>query len=128
MASNIRYARLDARFGGRRCADIASDEMDRCRREMAETMELATVNLHLCLLRAILRHGVRARRIEASILPDIKALKTNNRRVRYLTDDEERRLLDALPERLRPLVVTAIHTGMRKGELLALTCSSPKSD
>jgi integrase len=121
MASNIGYARLRERFGGRRAGEIASDDVDRWRRDLAETMAPATVNLHLCLLRAILRHAVRTRRLKASELPQIAALKTNNKLVRYLTGDEERRLLEALPERLRLLVVVAIHTGMRKGELLNLT-------
>jgi integrase len=40
---------------------------------------------------------------------------------RYLTDDEERSLIHELPKSLRPLVMVAIHTGMRRGELLNLT-------
>jgi integrase len=121
MASNVGYARLLDRFGGLSASEITSDEVDRWRRDLAESMAPATVNLHLCLLRAILRHGLRARRIEAAALPDIRPLKTNNKVIRYLTDDEERRLIGALPEHLRPLVLVAIHTGMRKGELVNLT-------
>lgn len=120
MSSNIGYARLLERFGGRPANAIASDDVDRWRRDLADTLAPATVNLHLCLLRAILRHAVRARRLEAAALPDIRALKTNNRRVRYLNDDEERLLLAALPEHLRPLALIAMHTGMRKSELLRL--------
>jgi len=41
--------------------------------------------------------------------------------VRYLTDDEESRLIAALPAWLSPLITIAIHTGMRRGELLKLT-------
>jgi integrase len=41
----------------------------------------------------------------------------------YLSDDEEPRLIDALAERLRPLVMVAIHTGLREGELLRLRWS-----
>ncbi len=120
MASDIGYTRLLQRFGGRRAGEITADDVDRWRRDLAETMAPATVNLHLCLLRAILRQGVRTRRLPASALPEIDSLKTNNKLVRYLTDDEETRLLDALPARLRPLVLVAIHNGMRKGELLNL--------
>ena len=120
MASNIGYTRLLVRFGGRRPEEITSEDVDRWRRDLAESMAPATVNLHLCLLRAILRHGVRGRRLDMSAMPDIKALKTNNKLVRYLTDEEEARLLDALPERLSGLIVVAIHTGARKSELLNL--------
>jgi integrase len=44
----------------------------------------------------------------------------NNARNGCLTAEEEARPMDALPERLRPFVTVALHTGMRRGELLAL--------
>jgi integrase len=120
MASNIGYKRLHERFGGRRAEEITSDDVDRWRRDLAEAMAPATVNLHLCLLRAIFSSAVRARRLTPTQLPQVAALKINNKLVRYLTVEEEERLLEASPERLRLLVLVAIHTGMRKGELLNL--------
>jgi integrase len=43
-------------------------------------------------------------------------------RLRYLSGEAEaERLLQACEDWLRPIVLTAIHTGMRKGELLGLT-------
>ncbi len=47
--------------------------------------------------------------------------KENNTRVRWLTVEEEQRLLAAAIPWLRELVVFAIYTGMRMGEILALT-------
>jgi integrase len=42
--------------------------------------------------------------------------------LRYLSGEAEaERLLQASEESLRPIVVTALHAGMRKGELLGLT-------
>lgn len=44
-------------------------------------------------------------------------------RERYLTDEEERRLFAVLVGRrahLRPIVVVALQTGMRQGEILGL--------
>jgi len=41
-------------------------------------------------------------------------------RVRYLTDEEFERLLTACPEWLKPIVLTARHTGLRKGNILSL--------
>ena len=42
------------------------------------------------------------------------------RRTQTLTPDEFARLIAAIPERHRLLVATAIETGMRRGELIAL--------
>ena len=53
----------------------------------------------------------------------VKRYREDNERNRYLSDEEEARLIAALDNQrtgLRPLVVLAIHTGMRRGELLNL--------
>jgi site-specific recombinase XerD len=51
----------------------------------------------------------------------VSAEKGANKRDRWLTEDEERRLLGVSPCWLRELVVFALHSGMRLGEILALT-------
>ena len=51
---------------------------------------------------------------------DIEMKKADNTLVRYLTPQQEQSLLAALPERYHPLVLTAMNTGMRRGELLRL--------
>jgi integrase len=121
MASEVGYRRLLERFGGRRADTIATGEVEEWRDDMRESLAPATVNLHLTILRAVLRLGMRNGRLEASAVPAIRGLKANNARVRYLTDDEESRLITALPKLLRPLITIALHTGMRRGELLNLT-------
>lgn len=47
-------------------------------------------------------------------------LKENNRRLRFLTEDEIPRLVDACPKYLQNIVVCALNTGMRRGEILGL--------
>jgi len=53
----------------------------------------------------------------------VSAEKGANKRDRWLTDEEETRLLSVCPSWLRDLVVFALHSGMRLGEILALTWS-----
>jgi integrase len=50
-----------------------------------------------------------------------KLLEENNRRLRYLSKEECRELVDACEPHLRPIVMCALNTGMRKGEILGLT-------
>jgi integrase len=121
MDGNIGFKRLLHRFGGRRPDSLTTREVKEWRDELLQGHTPATVNRHLTLLRAILRMGIRDRRLDPGALPQFEPLDENNERVRYLMDDEERLLLDALPKSLRPLVIVAIHTGMRRGELLNLT-------
>lgn len=50
----------------------------------------------------------------------VKMLKVNNTRVRFLDEEEEARLLAECREHLHDLVITALHTGFRRNELLSL--------
>lgn len=60
--------------------------------------------------------------IEESLFDKGKSLiiKKNNKRMRFLADDEIINLLDACPPFLHRIVSCALHTGMRKGEILGL--------
>ena len=46
--------------------------------------------------------------------------KEDNEIDRWLTKDEEKRLLESSPEWLREIIVFALNTGLRQGELLSL--------
>src|SRR5262249_16560414 len=53
----------------------------------------------------------------------VNKLRQDNRRTRYLTAEEEKRLMAELTGRrayLKPIVVLAVKTGMRRGEILSL--------
>ena len=51
----------------------------------------------------------------------IKPLRMNNRCLRYLSHEEMARLIEVADESLRPILITALHTGLRRGELFHLT-------
>jgi integrase len=47
--------------------------------------------------------------------------KVNNGRLRYLTYEEYENLINACDSWLKPIVITAVNTGMRKGNVMGLT-------
>ena len=51
----------------------------------------------------------------------VKQLKGENKRLRYLSEEEAERLISACSKEIRPIVITALNTGMRKSEILRLT-------
>ena len=53
----------------------------------------------------------------------VKFLKGENKRLRYLSVEESERLLSNCEPYLKPIVLAALHTGMRKSEILHLTWS-----
>ncbi len=50
----------------------------------------------------------------------VKKLKEDNSKVRYLTEDEEARLMQVLPDYLRPIIICALTTGLRLSNILNL--------
>ena len=86
----------------------------------ARPLAVATINRYMKLLHAVLRLWVKRGLLLTSPAASLELARENNARNRCLSADEESRLVKALPVWLRPLIVVAMHTGMRRGELLAL--------
>jgi integrase len=80
------------------------------------------VNRELSVLRHMLNKAVQWEKLEVSPFAKGESLflKENNERIRYLTTEEAETLLGACPPHLKPIVETALNTGMRKGEILSL--------
>jgi integrase len=87
---------------------------------LAEVRTVATVNHHLKLLKAVFNRAIRQGRLTYNPGAAVRLCQEHNARNRCLSPEEESRLLKALPKRLRPLVILALHTGMRRGELRTL--------
>ena len=51
----------------------------------------------------------------------VKQLKGENKRLRYLSEEEAERLISACSKEIRPIIITALNTAMRKSEILHLT-------
>ena len=94
----------------------------------------ATYNKHLAVLSAILDFAslqqedddITDQYISHNPCKDVRSLKVDNKRVRYLSDEEKPRLLKAakaIGGRFYLKVLMALTTGMRKGELDSLRWS-----
>ena len=113
--------RLAQSFGGKPIDALTPQDVERLKADLkAEGWTDATVNRYLALVKSTLNLALRNGKIERSPAKPVKLFQENNSRVRYLTEEEEGRLFEALPEELMPLIAVALHTGLRKGELLHL--------
>jgi integrase len=86
----------------------------------AEGLAPRSVRKYHVMLHSIFERAVRDQLILINPCEHTELPKVIVRRTRTLTPDEFGRLITAIPERHRLMVSTAIETGMRWGELIAL--------
>lgn len=80
----------------------------------------ATINRYLSALRKIFNIAIDNNMLNKNPCKSIKALKENNEKIRYLTKAEEEKLFKELPDRIKPIVITALQTGLRRSNILYL--------
>lgn len=92
---------------------------------LGEKVGPATINREMATLKHALSKAVEWKLLRKSAREELTAIKKYQEpdgRLRYLSGEAEaERLLQACEPWLKPIVLTALHTGMRKGELLGLT-------
>lgn len=87
----------------------------------------ATINKYRAALSKCFNLGIANKLITENPVRDTKALREGNHKIRFLTVEEERRLFEVIDKQakhLKPLVITALQTGMRRGEILNLKWSN----
>ncbi len=118
----IKVKHLDAFFSGMRVNDIDTPAVSRyvvARREQGA--ENATINRELAALKRAFSLAVKCTPPKALHAPYIGMLKENNTRSQFFEQEDYYKLMEALPDHLKPLFATSYFTGWRKGELLSLT-------
>lgn len=81
----------------------------------------ATINRELACLRHIFNIAIKQEAFNSdNPVSKVKFLKENNKVERILTYEEEILLLKNSPPHLKPIIITALNTGMRKSEILHL--------
>jgi integrase len=84
------------------------------------TVKPATVNKELALLKHMFTKGIEWGYVKQNPVKPVKLLKEPPGRLRYLSPEELTDLLDACASHLKPIVLIAVHTGMRRREILSL--------
>ncbi len=90
-------------------------------RRKNQNIKPATVNREITCLKCIFNRAIKHNRLKVNPISKVKKLKENNVRMRILTQEEFEKLFNACPFHLKPIVITAYYTGMRRGEIINLT-------
>jgi integrase len=114
------------RFGGARLAKLRREDVERWQAERLQgqgdcrVVSGSTANKELMRLKHLLNRAVAWGYLKDNPSRLVKKAKEAPGRVRYLTPDEQQKLITGAPATLRPYVVAALQTGPRRGELLTL--------
>ena len=107
-------------FGGKYIYEITAHQIENYKMERSKTLSPASVNRELACLKHMLNKAVEWDMLETNPAKKVKLLRENNQRLRYLTQEEIEKLYDSCAEHLKPIVRTALFTGMRISEILRL--------
>jgi len=119
--------RLKGFFGDILCKQFYRSMVDRYiadrkqqKGRKGKTIQSSTTNRELACLKTIFRRAHLDGKIARNPMAGFKLLPEDNVRDRVLSNEEYQSLLFAAPHHIRPLLVTAWETGMRKGEIFSL--------
>lgn len=111
---------LERLFKGKYLYTIAVEDIEKFKSERSKEVAPATVNRELATLKTLLNKAVAWDKVHENVAKSIKFLKEPKGRLRFLESEEIVKLLSNCNKRLRPIVVLALNTGMRRGEILGL--------
>lgn len=118
---DLRYSRwLEQHWQDRQLDTIKAADICHIAELKKNESSPATANRHLAFIRAILRRAHREWEwIDKA--PFIRLYPEKARRVRWISPDQARHLLDQLPEHSRHAVIFALSTGLRHANVVGLT-------
>jgi len=117
---------LNSAFGGQYLFSITRREVEQYMRQRIEKGRVkgATVNREISCLRHMLNKAVEWRYLRENPARGIKMFRETEGRLNYIEPDQIEALLEECPRYLKPIVITALHTGLRESEVLGLKWSN----
>jgi integrase len=112
-------------FAGRYLSDVTTWAVEKWKRDREKQVKRSTVNRELTVLKHMFKMGVKWGLMESNPAAGVAPFPVQEGRFRYLSEDEIPALLAACEKQvtspwLSPLVVMALNTGARQGEMLQL--------
>ncbi len=114
-------------FGDKNLNEITPDLIERYKAQRKNSISArgtgvspASINRELACLKNMFTKAIEWGKVIDNPAIKVKLFKEPNGRLRYLETPEIKRLLVSCSPHLKPIVVVALNTGMRKGEILKL--------
>lgn len=112
---------LKSFFGAKLLGQIAVPDVLKYVNEVKERSTAATANRHHTILRAIFNRAIEWEKFYGqNPAARIKPFRVDNARTQFLENADITRLLAACDNEIQPIVIVALLTGMRRGEIVNL--------
>lgn len=116
--------KFNAFFGSKYLFEITPEMVERYRTERllqktnkGNLVSPVHLNRELACLKCMFNRAIDWGRVSDNPVRKVKFVKENNPRNRYLSDDELKNLINCSAEALKPVILFAVNTGMRLGEI-----------
>ena len=111
-----------SKFGSKNLTHITPGDIDDYKQMRLEEVKPGTVKRELEIIRRLFNLAKRDKKCFGdNPVTESGMVRVENQVMRILSYEEEEKLLKHSPAHLKPIIMTALNTGMRKGELLTLT-------
>jgi len=107
-------------WGNKHLTDLGNEDIELFKTQMKKADCKVMFNRVLSALSHMYTIAIDYGKVDARPFTTAKKTFMEKSRLRYLMPDEVKCLLEACCPHLRPIVITALHTGMRKSEILGL--------
>lgn len=108
-------------FGARQLAEVTlASVQEFIKALLGKGLSAKTIGNVIVILKEMFKHAVQWGHLDANPVQYVERPRGEDKEMDVFTPDEIRRLLDAQEEPLRTLLLTAVLTGMRQGELFGL--------
>mgnify|MGYP000250607451 CR=1 FL=1 len=115
---------LLAIIGDKPLIRIRAVDVDRFKAQRMSELSPVSVNIQLRTLRSAFNHAVRWEMIPRNPFAGVQMIRIPEKPPAYLSREQFRQLCDCIGDSwIRPIVVFAVYTGMRQGEILHLEWS-----
>jgi len=112
---------LKRHFSGKFLDEITPHLIEKFKSDRIADVAPATVNRHLACLKSLFNKAIAWNKFKGvNPVRGVKLFKENNQRLRFLEREEINKLLSVCNKNLRAIVIVALNTGMRRGEILGL--------
>lgn len=111
---------LSEEFDKHNIHEITTWQIEKYKAKRKEKVKPATINRETALIKHIYTKAIEWGRCKENPAKKVKLLKGEVKRLRFLVPEEIQRLLSNCAKHLKPIVTLAVHTGMRRSEILML--------